>query len=70
MIKQTFYMVWVEGANNPVFRHSTIEGAETEAKRLAEMTGSKAYVLCSIKSVELSKFKIEDCRPEGDDLPF
>lgn len=30
----------------------------------------KAYVLCTIKSVEDTQYKIEDCRPGESDLPF
>lgn len=41
------------------------------AKRLAEILNKKAYVLCSIKSFEVNKFTVKDCRPtQGDDLPF
>ena len=48
-----------------------LTSAETEAKRLAESLNRKAYVLCSIKSFEINKFTVRDCRPApGDDLPF
>ena len=67
-MKPAFYMVFVDGGNSPSYRHSTPEGAETEAKRLAELTGKKTWTLCTIKSFELTKFKVEDCRPD-DDLP-
>ena len=63
-------MVYVNGGNIPTHTHSTLAGAETEAKRLAKLLGKKAFVLCSIKSIEINEFKIEDYRPEGDDLPF
>lgn len=63
-------MVYVQEENTPTFRHATIEGAEAEAKRLAELSGKKAYVLCSIKSVELSKFAITDMRPQIEYFPF
>ncbi len=33
------------------------------------MHDTKAYVLCTIKSIEINKFNIRDCRP-NDDLPF
>ena len=55
---QSFFMVFLAEGNAPAFRHATIDGAESEAKRLAETTGKKAYVLCSIKSIELTKFAI------------
>lgn len=41
-----------------------------EAKRLATLLKKKAYVLCTIKSVEDTQYKIEDCRPGESDLPF
>jgi len=63
-------MVYVDGNNAPVVRYSVMSLAETEAKRLAKLTGKKAFVLASIKSIEVNEFKIEDCRPDGDDLPF
>jgi len=65
----SFFMVYVEGNNAPVVRYSVIILAEAEAKRLAKLTGKKAFVLASIKSIEVNEFKIEDCRP-NDDLPF
>jgi len=69
-MKSSFYLVFVDGGNSPNYQHLNSDSAETEAKRLAELTGKKTFVLCTIKSFELSKFKIEDCRPENDDLPF
>jgi len=63
-------MVYVAGGDSPKCTHTSIEGAEFEAKRLAKLLGKKAFVLCSIKSIEVNEFKIEDCRPDGDDLPF
>jgi hypothetical protein len=44
--------------------------ATIEAERLAKVHRKKAYVLCTIKSVEINEFKTEDLRPENDDLPF
>lgn len=66
-----FFMVYVEGEHTPAYKHNDLTSAETEAKRLAESLNRKAYVLCSIKSFEINKFTVRDCRPaSGDDLPF
>lgn len=65
-----FYMVFVEGCATPAYKHENLESAETEAKRLATLFKKKAYVLCTIKSVKDTQYKIEDCRPDGSDLPF
>jgi len=71
MKTKPFYMVFVEGQNQPTYKHESLESAEIEAKRLAKLTDKKAYVLCSIKSFEVNHFKVEDCRPVDDsDLPF
>lgn len=70
MENQNFFMVYLENASTPTCRHSTIDSAEKEAKRLSKQFGKKAYVLCTIKSVEIVEFKITDCRPTIDDLPF
>ena len=55
----TFYMVFVEGCATPACKHDSLDSAEKEA-----------YVLCTIKSVEDTQYKIEDCRPGESDLPF
>lgn len=65
-----FYMVFVEGCATPTYKHENLESAENEAKRLATLLKKKAYVLCTIKSIEDTHYKIEDCRPNGSDLPF
>jgi len=70
MKNQCFFMVYLQDGQTPTFRHSTIDGAEQEAKRLSKQFGKKAWVLCSLKSFEIVEFKVEDCRPEIDDLPF
>lgn len=59
-----FYMVFVEGCATPTYKHENLESAENEAKRLATLLKKKAYVLCN------TQYKIEDCRPNGSDLPF
>lgn len=64
-----FYMIYVEDGNLPTFKHWSEESAIKEAKRLAEHTGKKAYVLLAITSVELpDKFKIEHV--DSGELPF
>lgn len=66
-----FLMVYVEGEHTPTYKHNDLASAEKEAKRLAETLNKKAFVLCSIKSFEVNKFTVRDCRPVlGDDLPF
>ena len=68
--KETFFMVYLENQRTPTFKHTTLESAENEAKRLSKEFGKKAYVLCSLKSFEFCEYKVEDCRPEGEKLPF
>jgi len=69
MSENSFYMVFLENERTPSYKHSTLDSAETEAKRLSELHKKKAYVLCTIKSYEIIKFKETDLRPYGD-LPF
>jgi hypothetical protein len=70
MENQSFYMVFVEGGRMPAFKHSSLEAAEKEAKRLAESVSKKAWVMATIKSFETVKWDVKDCRPFGEDLPF
>ena len=68
---EKFYMVFMEGGNNPAYQHETLEKAEKEAKRLAKVHEKKTYVLATIKSFELDMFKVSDVMPEEiDGLPF
>lgn len=69
IMAKEFYMVFVADGDSPTVRHCSLYLAENEAKRLAELTGKKAYVLCSIKSFQTTKFVIEDLRSEQN-LPF
>ena len=55
---------------SPACKHDSLDSAEKEAKRLVTLLKKKAYVLCTIKSVEDTQYKIEDCRPGESDLPF
>jgi len=67
---EKFFMVYVEGCATPTYKHDSIESAEKEAKRLSTLFGKKAYVLCTVKSVQDTQYDIKDCRPDGSDLPF
>lgn len=42
---KTFWMVYVEGKSGPTMRHDSQQSALAEARRLALMTGKRAYVL-------------------------
>lgn len=66
----TFYMVYVDGSSTPTKEHTTLASAELEAKRLSETLQKKAFVLCTIKSFQVNKFTVEDCRPDPYELPF
>ena len=70
MPKQVFFMVYLENERTPTYKHTTLESAENEAKRLSKQYCKKAFVLCSLKSFEIVEFKVEDCRPDVDELPF
>ncbi|HRC03267.1 MAG TPA: hypothetical protein PLJ18_12490, partial [Niabella sp.] len=67
---QEFFMVYLENERTPTFKHTTIQSAEQEAKRLSKQYDKKAFVLCSLKSFEFNEFIIKDCKPEIDELPF
>lgn len=70
MSDKFFFMVFVEGGSTPTYKHTTLESAENEAKRLAHLTDKKAWVLCTLKSIEINKYDIKDARPPHSDLPF
>lgn len=67
-----FYMIYLEDGGAPTYQHATRDEALTEAKRLARDFNRRAYILCSIESVEFDAFKIEKAMPDSlpDDLPF
>jgi len=70
---KAFYMIYVEEQNNPVHIHKTLQIAEKEAKRLAEITGLKVYILKSVKMLETLKYgqqKLYDSLDTDEDLPF
>jgi len=68
-MRTTFYMVYLENQQTPAYKHESLQAAETEAKRLTELYGHKAYVLVTLKSIERVKYNIEDLRPD-EKLPF
>jgi hypothetical protein len=70
MVNQTFFMVYVENGSTPTYKHETLGSAEEEAKRLSKKSGQKAFVLCTLKSFQISEFTINDCRPSTEELPF
>lgn len=75
MAQKKFWMVYLEGQRPPQYKHGTYESALKEAKRLAKEHDLRAYILETVKTVELELFKIEDTEepsPDGtaDDLPF
>lgn len=47
-----FYMVFVEGAEAPKYKHPSKYRAQNEAERLAVMTGKPAYVLEAVECKE------------------
>ena len=61
-------MVYLEGERTPVYKHTSLEIAEAEAKRLSKQYFKKSFVLCSVKSFEI-EFKEGDCFPD-EYLPF
>lgn len=67
-MKETFYMVFVEGGNTPTYKHKSQESAETEAKRLARAFKKKAFVLTTVKSFEIIEFTEEECLPDNYDV--
>ena len=70
-MNQPFFMVFMEGGQNPTYQHFSLAEAEAEAKRLAKNFNRKTWVLASIKSYELNEFLVKDCRPTHlNDLPF
>lgn len=65
-----FFMVYIEGGRSPSHQHEYLSCAEEEAKRLALLTGKKAYVLASYKSYLIMNMEESKCVPNMDDLPF
>jgi len=71
-----FYMVYLEDGANPIHRHISIESAQQEAQRLAQLHNKKAYILCTLSSIEIIKYVetkhiTSECAPPlKDELPF
>lgn len=70
MSKQKFYMCYVEGGNSPTYKHTTLESATTEAKRLADVTGKEVTILEARNSVKVNKYIIESFDDVNSDFPF
>jgi len=74
MANNNFFMVYVEGQNQPKYKHSTHDSALAEAKRLAKLTEKPAYVLAPITTVELDLFKVTNHMTakleDNDDFQF
>lgn len=43
MKEQCFYMVYLDGKDTPAFKHTSLDSAEKEAKRLAYMIQKLIY---------------------------
>lgn len=65
-MNEIFFMVYLQGKNNPAFKHNTMDAAREEAKRLSKKHNLPAFVLQSIivvtptVTVEESLMKIGD----------
>ena len=71
MKQQPFYMIYVEGGNAPTYKHETLESAQYEAKRLADKSDKKVYILCSVCSIERKQYDIVNLMPDAEpQLPF
>ena len=68
--KQPFYMCWVEGERGPQLQHDTIEQAKAEAKRLAECSNKRTYVLAPIMKYITVTIASEQPIEDSDNLPF
>lgn len=71
---ERFLMIYVEGGNTPTQKYDLskpheIDMCKAEARRLAKFTGRKAYILNTVRSVEVNEFKEIDLATT-DDLPF
>ncbi len=64
-----FFLVWnPNGPRNPSFRHTTLEAATTEARRLAEQApGQEFIILAAVRSVKRVDPLIIT---NFDDIPF
>ncbi len=69
MTKETFYMIYAEHNNMPVFKHPTYNSALEEAKRLTTILKVPCYILEAMQVVKKSDFVITDLQRENE-LPF
>ena len=46
MVADSFYLVWREGGNIPKIKHSTIESARKESRRLAQDFPQVEFFVC------------------------
>ena len=66
-----FWMCYVQGGSTPAFRHESEILAENEAKRLAEATCKRCYVLKTVQAFEPAPKVIEvEIVSSNNDLPF
>ena len=65
-------MIYVEGGNAPTYKHETWESAAEEAKRLADKTEKKVFILQSVCSIERKLYDVKYLLPskEEQELPF
>lgn len=71
MLRAMFWMVLGEGT--PVYRHSTLQSAKTEAERLARLIpGTEFTILASVATVVKSDIHWEEHDEDGlgDEIPF
>lgn len=69
MKTKIFFMIYLEDGGAPTYKHESLASAEQEARRLAKKTGRKAYILGTIKSIQLNEFIVVDMKSE-EELPF
>ena len=66
-----FWMCYVAGGNQPTFKHEAEILAENEAKRLAEVTQKRCYVLKTVQAFEPAPKVVKiEIISEKEDLPF
>lgn len=53
----SFFMLYVEGAGAPTFRHYSLSSASIEAERLARVTGRKVHLLAQVDSCQVGPVK-------------
>jgi hypothetical protein len=56
---KAFFMLYVEGGNNPKVKHETLEAILIEAERLARLTQKKVHILKSLSTFEVEEQPIK-----------